>query len=103
MCCPVSFSGGDMAIPKPPAYMLEYTAKTIESILSAAAINGQEVEVDVYNRSDMNERTTGTGRRLKDEDDQFLVCVSISNGVNEDYWSYNIVRESASRARKTKR
>ena len=92
-----------MAIPKPPAYMLDYTTKTIESLLSAAAINGQEVEVDVYNRSNVNERATATGRRLKDADDQFLVCVRVGDGMNEDYWSYNIVRESASRARKTKR
>ena len=36
-----------------PVYMLEFTPKTIASLLSPAAIDGSTVELDVYDRNDL--------------------------------------------------
>lgn len=92
-----------MGIPKPPLYVLEYTTKTIDSVLSAAALDGDNVEVDVYDRRDVSKKHVATGRRVKGEDDSFLVSVDTGNGIHEDEWNYTILRESAGRSKKVKR
>jgi len=86
-----------------PLYVLEYTVKTIDSILSPAALDGKEVEVDVYDRRDVSKKHTGVGRRIQGEDDSFLVRVSVDAGTHEDEWNYTILRESAGRSRKAKK
>ncbi|MFZ6847191.1 hypothetical protein [Undibacterium sp. RuRC25W] len=86
-----------------PLYVLEYTVKTIDSILSPAALAGQAVEVDVYDRRDASKKYTGVGRRIEGEDDLFRVRVADDSGVHEDEWNYTILRESAGRSRKAKK
>ena len=50
-----------------PVYMLEFTPKTIASLLSPAAIDGAVVELDVYDRNDLEIKVPATGQRLKAE------------------------------------
>ncbi|MBC3861848.1 hypothetical protein H8K32_07035 [Undibacterium jejuense] len=86
-----------------PLYVLEYTPKTIDSVLSPAALEGKEVEVDVYDRRDVTKKHIGIGRRIKGESDVFRVRVAIEAGQHEDEWSYTILRESAGRSRKARK
>lgn len=93
-----------MAGLKLPTYVLEYTTKTIDAVLSQAALEGSEVEIDVYERSDVSKRHTASGKRLKEGDgDMFRVSVTTPNGSHSDDWNYTILRESAGRSRKMKR
>ena len=91
-----------MASLKPPVYVLEYTAKTIGAVLSAAALEGKQVEVDVYERIDASKKHVAAGQRIKDGSDMFRVSVSTGNGMHSDEWDYTILRDSAGRARKMK-
>ena len=86
----------------PPLYVLEYTSKTIESVLSEAALQGKEVEVDVYDRRDVSRKHTAFGRRIPGGDDIFRVIVEGDAGAHEDEWNYTILRDSAGRSRKHK-
>jgi len=86
-----------------PLYVLEYTVKTINSLLSPAALEGKEVEVDVYDRRDVEKKHTGIGRRIPGEDDFFRVRVTLDASEHEDEWNYTILRESAGRSRKAKK
>ncbi|MFZ6844382.1 hypothetical protein [Undibacterium sp. RuTC16W] len=86
-----------------PTYVLEYTTKTIDSVLSQAALEGSEVEVDVYERRDASRKHVALGQRLKDEDDTFRVTVNTELGLHNDEWNYTILRESAGRSRKMKK
>ncbi|MFZ6690401.1 hypothetical protein [Undibacterium sp. SXout20W] len=86
-----------------PLYVLEYTVKTVNSLLSPAALEGKEVEVDVYDRRDVEKKHTGIGRRIPGDDDFFRVRVALDSGEHEDEWNYTILRESAGRSRKTKK
>jgi len=86
-----------------PLYVLEYTPKTVDSVLSSAALSGQEVEVDVYDRRDANLKHVGLGRRIKGEDDLFRIQVQTDSGMHEDEWNFTILRDSAGRSRKMKR
>ena len=92
-----------MAILKTPDYVLEYTLRTVDSVLSAAALEGKEVEVDVYDRKDVSKKFVGTGYRMKGEGDMFRIRVETETGSHEDEWNYTILRDSAGRARKMKR
>ncbi len=92
-----------MAALKLPAYVVDYTTKTIDAVLSPAAINGQVVEVDVYARNDVSQRLMATGQRVQHDGDKFRVTVQTANGESTDDWSYTIIRESAGRSRKLKR
>ncbi|BBB60065.1 hypothetical protein UNDKW_1792 [Undibacterium sp. KW1] len=82
-----------------PTYVLEYTTKTIDAVLSQAALEGNEVEVDVYERSDVSKKHVALGKRLKGDSDMFRVSV----GSHDDDWNYTILRESAGRSRKMKK
>ncbi|MFZ6640538.1 hypothetical protein ACO0LL_12395 [Undibacterium sp. TC4M20W] len=82
-----------------PTYVLEYTTKTIDAVLSQAALEGNEVEVDVYERSDVSKKHVALGKRLKGDSDMFRVSV----GSHDDDWNYTILRESAGRSRKLKK
>lgn len=82
-----------------PKFVLEYTHRTIDSVLSPAALQGQEVEVDVYDRHDVNRRYVGVGHRINGEEDIFRVIVSHENGEHTDEWNYTLLRESANRSR----
>jgi hypothetical protein len=86
-----------------PLYVLDYTTKTINAVLSPDALEGKEVEVDVYDRRDAGKKYTAIGRRIKGEDDTFLICVTLDSGPHEDSWNYTLLRESAGRSRKMKK
>lgn len=92
-----------MASLKPPAYVLEYTTKTIDAVLSPAALEGKQVEVDVYERIDVSKKHVASGLRIKGVNDMFRVSVSTGNGTHSDEWDYTILRDSAGRARKMKK
>ncbi|MFZ6751304.1 hypothetical protein [Undibacterium sp. Ren11W] len=83
-----------------PVYMVDFTPKTIAAVLSPAAIDGSEVEVDVYARTDVSQKLIAKGQRLKDADDNFRIIVS-GDGVNNQHdWNFTILRDSADRSRK---
>ncbi|MBR7799763.1 hypothetical protein [Undibacterium fentianense] len=83
-----------------PVYMLEYTPKTIASLLSPAAIDGSLVELDVYDKNNLELKLEATGQRLKSEPELFRI-ITVHNGVtNEHDWNFTILRESADRSRK---
>lgn len=85
-----------------PVYMLEFTPKTIASLLSPAAIEGTTVELDVYDRNDLALKLEATGQRLKATPELFRIT-TVHNGVtNEHDWNFTILRESADRSRKKK-
>ena len=86
-----------------PTYVLEYTTKTIDAVLSQVALEGGEVEVDVYERSDVSKKHVASGKRIKGEGDMFRVSVTTAGGAHSDDWSYTILRESAGRSRKLKK
>ncbi|MET3119066.1 hypothetical protein AAKU64_003305 [Undibacterium sp. GrIS 1.8] len=86
-----------------PVFVLDYTLKTIDSILSQSGLEGKEVEVDVYERSDVNKKHIASGQRIKGEDDLFKVTVNTDAGLHTDEWNYTILRESAGRSRKLKK
>ncbi|MFZ6801775.1 hypothetical protein [Undibacterium sp. Di24W] len=83
-----------------PVYMLEFTPKTIASLLSQHAIDGVEIELDVYNKNDLTIKLEAKGQRLKSDPDLFRI-ITVHNGVtNEHDWNFTILRESADRSRK---
>ncbi|MCH8622142.1 hypothetical protein [Undibacterium sp. TS12] len=86
-----------------PTYVLEYTTKTIDAVLSQTALEGGEVEIDVYERNDASKKHVASGKRLKGEGDMFRVSVSTGAGQHSDDWNYTILRESAGRSRKMKK
>ena len=86
-----------------PKYVLEYTIKTTDAVLSQAALQGHEVEIDVYDRSDVAKRHVAVGQRLSGEGDMFRVTVVTDSGSHSDEWNYTILRDSAGRSRKMKK
>ena len=84
---------------KIPRFVLEYTHKTIDAVLSPAALQGQQVEVDVYDRTDVNRRYVGIGQRINGDEDIFRVVVNEASVDHTDEWNYTLLRESASRSR----
>ncbi|MBC3832667.1 hypothetical protein H8K33_14255 [Undibacterium amnicola] len=85
-----------------PVYMLEFTPKTIASLLSQAAIEGSLVELDVYARNDLAVKLEASGQRVKATPELFRIT-TVHNGVtNEHDWNFTILRESADRSRKKK-
>ena len=85
-----------------PVYMLEFTPKTIASLLSQAAIEGSLVELDVYARNDLAVKLEASGQRVKATPELFRIT-TVHNGVtNEHDWTFTILRESADRSRKKK-
>ena len=83
-----------------PIYMVDFTPKTIAALTSPAAIGGTEVEVDVYDRNDMNLKFEAKGQRVKEDLDMFRIIVVANDISNQHDWSFNILRESADRSRK---
>lgn len=83
-----------------PIYMVDFTPKTIAALSSPAAIDGTEVEVDVYDRNDATQKLEAKGQRVKEDQDMFRIIVD-SNGINNQHdWNFTILRESADRSRK---
>jgi hypothetical protein len=83
-----------------PVYMLEFTPRTISSLLSPAAIEGNVVELDVYDRNDLAIKLEATGQRLKSAPDLFRITTTYNGVTNEHDWNFTILRESADRGRK---
>jgi hypothetical protein len=83
-----------------PVYMVDFTPKTIAAVLSPAAIEGLEVEVDVYARTDVSQKLVAKGQRLKDADDNFRIIVNADGISNQHDWNFTILRDSADRGRK---
>lgn len=83
-----------------PVYMLEYTPKTISSLLSQGAIDGTEVQLDVYDRNDLNVKLEARGQRSKAEPEMFRIITEHNGVTNEHDWNFTILRESADRSRK---
>lgn len=83
-----------------PVYMVDFTPKTITALTSPAAIEGTEVDLDVYDRKDANLKLGAKGQRLKENQDMFRIVVQ-SDGINNQHdWDFTILRESADRSRK---
>ena len=83
-----------------PIYMVDFTPKSIAALTSPAAIDGIEVELDVYDRNDVTLKLEAKGQRLKEDKDMFRIIVA-SNGINNEHdWNFTILRESADRSRK---
>lgn len=83
-----------------PIYMVDFTPKSIAALTSPAAIDGAEVEVDVYDRNDVTQKLEAKGHRLKEDKDMFRIVVASDGIHNEHDWNYTILRESADRSRK---
>ncbi len=83
-----------------PVYMLDFTPKTIASLLSPAAIDGDVVEVDVYDRNDLELKLQAKGQRSKSDPEMFKITTEYNGKVNEHEWNFTILRESADRSRK---
>ncbi len=83
-----------------PVYMVDFTPKTIAALLSHAMMEGAEVDLDVYDRSDVNIKLEAKGQRLKEDKGLFRVTVNADGISNEHDWSFTILRESADRSRK---
>ena len=83
-----------------PIYMVDFTPKTITALTSPAAIDGTEVDLDVYDRKDVNLKLEAKGHRVKDNQDMFRIIVASEGIHNEHDWNFTILRESADRSRK---
>lgn len=83
-----------------PVYMVDFTPKTIAALTSPAAIEGAEVELDVYDRKDVNLKLEAKGQRLKDNQEMFRITVASDGVHNAHDWNFTILRESADRSRK---
>lgn len=85
-----------------PAYMVDFTPKTISAILSPKCLEGDEIELDVYDRTDVSKKLAAKGRRLKGAENMFRVVVDAPGVSNEHDWNFTILRESADRSRPKK-
>ena len=85
-----------------PAYMVDFTPKTVRAILSPAGIGGTEVDIDVYDRTNMNHKLEAKGTRLNDQKDNFRITVEVDGVINQHDWNFTILRESAGRSRKSR-
>ena len=83
-----------------PVYMVDFTPKTLIALTSPAAIEGTEVELDVYDRNDLNLKLEARGWRLKEDRDMFRIIVATGDIDNQHDWNFTILRESADRSRK---
>jgi hypothetical protein len=85
---------------KQPTYVVDFTAKSIDAILSPAALNGDEVELDVYAQRDVANKLSAKGVRTKEDPDNFRIVVAAGDIADTYDWNYTILRESADRHRK---
>ena len=85
-----------------PVYMLDYTPKTISALLSPTAIEGKEVEVDVYDKNNLELKLQAKGQRVVNDPDLFKITTEYNGKVNEHDWNFTILRDSADRSRKKK-
>ncbi|GGC98882.1 hypothetical protein [Undibacterium terreum] len=88
---------------KPPTYVVDFTQKTILAVLSPAALEGDEVDLDVYANKDVAQKFEAKGQRLKEDRDVFRVITALNDGTDTYDWNYTILRESADRHRKNKK
>jgi hypothetical protein len=82
-----------------PVYMLDFTPKTIASLLSAEAIDGKVVAIEVYDRKNLDLKLGASGQRLSANPDMFRVITEYQGVTNEHDWNFTILRESADRSR----
>ncbi|MES2069995.1 MAG: hypothetical protein V4488_06580 [Pseudomonadota bacterium] len=92
-----------MSLLKPPTYVVEFTQKTILAVLSPAAMEGNEVDLDVYDHRDVAKKFEAKGQRMADDRDVFRVTVTAGEVTDTHNWNYTILRESADRHRKTRK
>ncbi len=85
-----------------PVYMLDFTPKTISSLLSESAIDGSAVELDVYDRNNLEVKLSASGQRLAMDPDLFRITTEHNGATNVHDWNFTIIRESADRSRKKK-
>ncbi|MBX9899943.1 MAG: hypothetical protein K2Y28_04080 [Burkholderiaceae bacterium] len=85
-----------------PVYMVDFTPKTIAAILSPDSIAGSEVELDVYDRNDVNIKLGAKGQRIKGDEDMFRITVDTEGKNNQHDWNFTILRDSADRSRRKK-
>jgi hypothetical protein len=83
-----------------PVYMLDFTPRTIASLLSSEAIDGNVVSLDVYGRKNLDLKLEASGQRLTATPDLFRVITEHEGVKNEHDWNFTILRESADRSRK---
>lgn len=86
-----------------PVYMIDFTAKTITSITSQDARNGGLVEIDVYERTNVESKLSATGQRSQEDRDMFKVTTIFNGVTNEHDWNYTILCESADRSKVRKK
>ncbi|MES2105836.1 MAG: hypothetical protein V4634_17585 [Pseudomonadota bacterium] len=92
-----------MNLLKPPTYVVDFTQKTILAVLSPAAMEGDEVDLDVYVNKDVAQKFEAKGQRLAEDRDKFRVTTNVGGAIDTHDWNYTILRESADRHRKTKK
>ncbi|MFZ6644745.1 hypothetical protein ACO0LO_03445 [Undibacterium sp. TJN25] len=92
-----------MSLLKPPTYVVEFTPKTILAVLSPSALEGNEVDLDVYDHRDAAQKFEAKGQRQKEDRDVFRVTTATGGDANIYDWNYTILRESADRHRKIKK
>lgn len=85
-----------------PVFMLDFTPKTIASLLSSEAIDGNVVSLDVYDRKNLDLKLGASGQRLSANPDLFRVITEHQGVTNEHDWNFTILRESADRSRHKK-
>jgi hypothetical protein len=82
-----------------PVYMIDFTAKTIASIKSKDARSGDIVDIDVYERTNVESKLSGKGQRSKEDRDMFKVTTVFNDVTNEHDWNFTILCESADRSK----
>lgn len=85
-----------------PVYMIDFTPKTIASLTSQDARNGVVVELDVYERTNVESKLTAKGQRSQQDKDMFKVTTIFNDVTNEHDWNYTILCESADRSKNSK-
>lgn len=66
-------------------------------------MEGDEVDLDVYDHRDVAQKFAARGQRLKEDRDVFRVTTSVGATADTHDWNYTILRESADRHRKSKK
>ncbi|MBY0572095.1 MAG: hypothetical protein K2P84_00310 [Undibacterium sp.] len=83
-----------------PVYMLDYTPRTINALLSPGAIDFNEVDLDVYDKNNLALKLEAKGQRVKTDPDSFRITTEHGGAINTHDWNFTILRESADRSRK---
>ena len=76
-----------------PTFVVDFTQRSIDAILSHAAKNGEEVEIDVKSTSDPAETYVGTGRL--NEEGIFEIVVKTPQGRQEHDHTFETLIDAA--------